>query len=281
MAEKDEARERQRTLDQTRIDTFVVRARRICAHSLAQDLDRLRKLSEGEMQLVFPKAGGPATLVFDFPPEEVVESAAARVRPLMLDDVSMISVLKAIRSLTAESDDRESIRAWESEVRAEWNKRMGTSPSDDGFQTYYESATTGETGATNHIELAQAWIYGDVVHHDQDHLSRTQVWGVGERFRAAVPLVAFVMSAAWNVLENIREMENRKALTVSPRAWTVDVVAEERYERKLELAFVGGPGAALPTSASDVLGPEWQQFDPRTPGEPPGSAAPGEGQSGE
>lgn len=210
------------------------------------------------MQVTF--RDGKAIVSYDYPPEEQVESAAARVRPLLLADVSMPSVLNAIKSLTAESGDRELIRAWIKQQRELWNRRTGSGPSEAGYLAFYESTETGETGATDHMQLALAWIYGDVVHHDPEHLERTRYWGVGERFRAAVPLVAYLMIEAINVLNNIREMERRGALTVSEEASTVAIVAEDHYEHEAQV-YVGEAGAEAPASAAQPLGANWKPFD--------------------
>lgn len=61
---------------------FVMRGRRIEQHSLFKDpklvdyCDAVLFVSEGK--------GGGSTLTRHFPPEEQLESAAARVRPLLL-----------------------------------------------------------------------------------------------------------------------------------------------------------------------------------------------------
>jgi hypothetical protein len=206
---------------------------------------------------------GKTLMRMDFPPEEQVESAAARVRPLLLADVSMLSVLKAIKSLTYASEDRDSIRAWLKERRAMWNERTSEAPKESGFQAFVYSPSSGESGATDHMQLALAWIYGDVVHHDPEHLERTKLWGVGERFRAAVPLVAYLMVEAINVLMNVREMDKQGVLTVSPEAWTVPVVAEDHYEREVQ-AYTADLGAQAPGDAKEPLGAEWRPFDPTT-----------------
>ena len=254
-------REQQRHLDQSRVDTFVIRARRIEAHSLAQDTQRLIKLSGGAMEISIRK--GRTFVTFDYPPEEQVESAAARVRPLLLTDVSMMNVFKSIKSLTSASEDRAPIRAWITDGRARWVERTNETPGETGFKAFMSSTTSDESAATDHMQLALAWIYGDVVHHDPKHLERTKRWGVGERFRAAVPLVAYIMIEAINVLMNIREMDKRGALTVSPEAWTVPVVAEENYEREAEL-YLGQIGTELPGDTTQPLSAEWKRFDQET-----------------
>lgn len=258
---QNDHRARQRQLDQSRIDTFVVRARRIASHSLARDGDRLMRLSGGEMKVAF--RDGKASVRFDYPPEEQIESAAARVRPLLLDDVSMPSVLKAIKSLTADSDERERIRAWARQRRQTWDRRTGKVLVEPGYVALIHSTETGESGSADQIQLALAWIYGDVVHHDRELLNRTKLWGVGERFRGAVPLVAYLMVESIGVLMTIRELEKRGILTVSPEAWSVPVVAEEHYEREANI-YLAEIGTEAPDNATDPPGPGWTPFDPGT-----------------
>ena len=254
--------ERQRQLDQARLERFIVRARRIAAHSLAQDIDQLRRLSGGALTIE-GRADGKTYLRIDYPPEEQIESAAARVRPLLLKDVNFLSVLKAIRSLTADTDDRDRVRRWDRAARDSWTRRTGKLPLDGGFTAFFESIATGETGTTNETELALAWIYGDVVHHDPDHLARTRTWGVGNRFRAAVPLVAYMVRATLDVLDAVRLLEQRGSLTIDPAVWKCDVVAENPYVRETA-AFVGDPSAELPASATEGLGPGWRSLSPET-----------------
>jgi hypothetical protein len=257
---RQDPHERQRQLDQARLETFIVRARRIAAHSLAQDVDQLRRLSGGNWGIE-GRADGKTYLRIDYPPEEQIESAAARLRPLLLKDVELLTVLRAIRSLTADTDDRDSVRRWETDVRDKWKRRTGALPLNGGFTAFFESTETGETGKTNETELALAWIYGDVVHHDSDHLDRTRAWGVGERFRAAVPLIAFMIGMTLNVLESVRTLERRGSLTLGPAVWEDPVVAENPYVREID-AFVGHPNSEPPTSATEGFGPGWRSLSP-------------------
>ncbi|MEV7203504.1 hypothetical protein [Streptomyces griseoluteus] len=48
--------------------------------------------------------------------------------------------------------------------------------------------------------LALAWIYGDVVHHDRERRREGDPFGLWDRFRAAVPLVAWSMVATVELL---------------------------------------------------------------------------------
>lgn len=70
----DEIRARQ----QTCLDLFVLRARRVQAHSLAADQDRIVRWAEHNMTIT-RHASGRTWLVQHLPPEELLESAAARL----------------------------------------------------------------------------------------------------------------------------------------------------------------------------------------------------------
>ncbi|WP_143060338.1 hypothetical protein [Streptomyces sp. TLI_105] len=103
------------------LEPFVVRARRVTEHSLADDWEKL-------VELIDPKFGfrsenGEARIWHELPAEEVVESAAARIRPILLEaeDRFHMKALKALGYACWELPrDAEWIRA----VRAEWKKRV-------------------------------------------------------------------------------------------------------------------------------------------------------------
>jgi hypothetical protein len=66
------------------LEQFVLRARRIEGHSLAVDWAALVSLATPAFKLLSLE-DGEVRLRQELPPEEVVESAAARVRPLLLE----------------------------------------------------------------------------------------------------------------------------------------------------------------------------------------------------
>ncbi|MHA7264108.1 hypothetical protein ACX80W_12995 [Arthrobacter sp. TMN-37] len=56
------------------------------AHSLMADPEKVAAMSQGEMKLQLIPQTGESLLVQDLPSEEVLESAAVRLRPLILND---------------------------------------------------------------------------------------------------------------------------------------------------------------------------------------------------
>ncbi|MFD5815688.1 hypothetical protein [Streptomyces sp. NPDC127038] len=65
-------------------------------------------------------------------------------------------------------------------------------------------ASTGEDHDLDAHGLAMAWIYGDVVHHDPQWRRAGDPFGLRDRFRAAVPLVAWAMVGTIELLNFIR-----------------------------------------------------------------------------
>jgi hypothetical protein len=153
-------------VQRARLEAFVLRARRIAAHSLAQDVDQLRRLAGAEFQFGFD--GVSHFVEWNLPPEEVMESAAARVRPLLLqgDDCCYTNALAALGYFLRDDPERvrvrEALRAWQARVS---EPRVSTV---EGYIVQIKDESTGEEGSLGDRQLAPAWIYGDVIHHDAD-----------------------------------------------------------------------------------------------------------------
>jgi hypothetical protein len=86
--------------------SFVRRARRVREHSLVKDPALLNDTASGTMQ-VHATPNGVLSLVFVAPEEEQIESAAARVRPVILekDRAFYSKALKAVRFLADPCSD--------------------------------------------------------------------------------------------------------------------------------------------------------------------------------
>ncbi|MEU8709956.1 hypothetical protein [Streptomyces sp. NPDC048565] len=75
---------------------------------------------------------------------------------------------------------------------------------------------TGVTATLDDLKLALAWIYPDVVHHDTARRQEAAPPGLQERFRAAVPLVAWIMLHTTGPLYKIRDMQSAGTLNPLP-----------------------------------------------------------------
>ncbi|MEH0416039.1 hypothetical protein [Streptomyces sp. B21-083] len=241
-----------------RLEAFVVRARRVEAHSLAADWDALVALA-GAPYTVTALGGGEAQIRQEYPAEEVVESAAARVRPLLLenDACSYLKALAALGYFCREPHDA----TWVKAARVEWRTRADSNASreDGGYQVMIGDDVTGWTAELDDRKLATAWIYGDVVHHDTDLLEEADPFGLSERFRAAVPLVAWVMVKAIELLNYVRALQAAGLLGLPAALFDREVVLTSTCWEHTVRAYTAPVGTPAP---ADALAPFTDQWTP-------------------
>ena len=262
------------------ISAFVLRARRVEAHSLAADKALLHKLSTMEMTYQFVAAENQGYLIQVLPPEEQVESAAARVRPLLLqeDGVHYIKVLNALGYFAKDSPDaklRNSLAA----IRSDWNRIQPKGKDILGASTQIEDADGNRSEFLSDTELAFAYIYGDVVHNDLDRLASTKMHGVKERFKAAAPIVCFIMVLAIATLNVTRNMRKAGLLELPEELFTEDVAVTETVFRNEARAWsapigtplpeeFGGAGESLDSAISPTDAWQEQEQEQKASGEP-------------
>ncbi len=104
---------------------FVLRARRIEAHSLLRNLERFSAWASGAMRLEVMQNRADATIRsarvhFDLPDEEIFESLASRVRPMLLEKEPIYygRVLDIIEPHIVDPKGREAVAA----IRNRWER---------------------------------------------------------------------------------------------------------------------------------------------------------------
>ncbi|MFI6440124.1 hypothetical protein [Streptomyces sp. NPDC050759] len=238
------------------LEAFVLRARRMEAHSLAADWDALVTLAAAPYSVTVHD-DGEATFRQDFPAEEVVESAAARVRPLLLE-TDACSYLKALAGVGYFCRSLPDETTWVKEARTEWRARTGsTTTRQSGYQVMIGNADTGQVAGLDDQTLAMAWIYGDVVHHDIERLTETDPFGLSERFRAAVPLVAWMMISAIELLNYVRALQSAGVLVLQPELFDQEVVLTSTSWEHTGRAYSAPLGTPAPADALAPLGEGW------------------------
>lgn len=257
------------------LSAFVLRARRVEAHSMYQDPEMVQRV--GRVQFRVEKDADGVWLVQNLPPEEVVESAAARLRPLILQEEDahhgkMINALKrflrgvALPDVPGGPPTDSSI--FLSGLKAEWAEFDSNGRTAQAYSVQSRRASDDQTSeilADN--VLAFAWIYGDVVHGDAERLRETEQHGVNERFRAAAPLVCRLMEMTVATLHAIEWLRLHGLLPLLPDV-VFDrevVVANSTFRQKADV-FMAPPGTEMPleltsTDGPPRLGPEWQQLN--------------------
>lgn len=248
------------------LTAFVLRARRVQAHSLARDLPALKKLQRSEVKITGRPDSDMLTFRYEYPPEEQVESAAARLRPLLLERDSTYFA-KAINALLyfAREDGAEptAIDALK-ELRKEW---IGTASEKSPRLTYEVRIKHGEDPeqSMNDRSLAFAWIYGDVVHADASRRDGADVFGIEERFHGAVPLVAQLMVLTISTVRAIERIHGTKLLPFLHDAFAEDVVVTRQVVEHEGRAWVAEYGdddvpPVFPDGLDDEPGEGWTRF---------------------
>ncbi|WP_432104458.1 hypothetical protein [Streptomyces sp. bgisy091] len=241
------------------LEAFVVRARRVEEHSLASDWDALVALTT--MQVTVDQLGdGQAVVRQVFPAEEVVESAAARIRPILLEGDPCFYQL-ALKALGWFCRELPQEAAWIRATRAEWRKRVSpSSPEEAGYWVAVSDTVTGQSYDLDRHRLAMAWIYGDVVHHDTNRRDEGDAFGLFERFRGAVPLVAWAMVGAIELLNFTRALHTDGVVQLRQEVLDEPVALKSTAWEHTARVYFAPVGAQAPKDASLPLPEDWVQL---------------------
>lgn len=265
----------------TALKSFVLRARRIRAHSLASDPGLLVKLHNPQFRILFTPATGEMKVVLDLPPEEQIESAAARVRPLILNDEDtyhakvMNALLYFGRKGNLPDADMKVLRDW----KKEWAKVNPKGKSLGYYEVRMRKQGQAETRISDNA-LAFSWIYGDVVHADSARREEGQAYGVEERFRAAVPVVVRLMTLAMVTLTITEQLKARGVLPDLGDIFDEAVVVSDEpreLETRVYVAEYDGDGnIPAPPAMDEQFGEGWRPFVEVFGGEIPGQDSQGD-----
>ncbi|UOX90429.1 hypothetical protein MUY14_07340 [Amycolatopsis sp. FBCC-B4732] len=251
--------------DQETIERFVLRARRVAAHSLMQDRESFTKLMQDNFTLRMA-LDGTATLSRSLPADqEIFESLAARVRPLTLESESIFykKVLAALKRMikaasTPGSRELEQL----TELTSEWTA-MSLGRDVQVYEMWLSNADDTETtGRATDNQLAAGWIYADLVHADatgwkQDALA----FSLEERYAAAVSVISRLASLSSRTLEFVRQLHDSNTIELERTVWdTAVVVASTELVLASATAYVG-PVGTVPDWNQPLteLGEQWQQ----------------------
>lgn len=244
------------------IEAFVVRARRVEAHSLAQDRELCSKIGSVTWKVTV-RSNGETTFTQELPPEEQVESAAARLRPLILNDEDAYGpkALKAIKwFLRGKSTDR--IDQFVSEFSALWSRFDSNSEDAQAYMSQ-RWAVDGSEPITNVSDnvLAFAWLYGDVVHADSERLAAVQPWGVRERFRAAAPLICRLIETTVMTLNFVRWLSAQGLIQLDQDVFSREVVVGDEPFIETGKVMMAPVDTPMPDPGSEDFGAGWQELD--------------------
>ena len=251
--------------DEETLRRFVLRARRVHAHSIVQDWDELLRHAHGGFDGYFDLAGR-MTITRRLPAdEEVFESLASRVRPLTVksEPLYYAKVFDAIERLVGEADVEDALRTRLRALRRAWDASeiQGTQ-----IQAYsVQSARIDGTEATNIVsdtQLAAAWLYADLVHADAQGPKREALaFSFRERYAAAVRVFSHMAALTVATKQLVESLRDARLLTVDDSAWEEDVTVSASELVEEARAFVAPLGSEMPDMRDSLeLTEEWSAF---------------------
>lgn len=179
--------------DQISLETFVLRSRRVQAHSLVQKDEKFKDYAAGTMHLRLSE-NGPSLLQELPEDEEIFESFATRVRAVTLssDDAYYRNAIQAMSRVDMERHGDKFNEKFHSDLaglRDHWERTVNPSGNDRGwvaFRMDLRNPEPQESKATMQ-QLAESWMYADVVHTSvrESAIAGTD-FPLLERYQAAV-----------------------------------------------------------------------------------------------
>lgn len=241
-----------------RLARFVLRARLVQEHSLAEDRLVLERYAEWRIAFIVTenRQTGERTVEMKktpLLPTEQVESAAARVRPLFLkrDGVHYTEVIGALQEAVASAGP---------DILAETEVLLDEfQESDPDYPAGRPKGPRTERSISNK-QLAGAWLYGHLLHEDE--VRRTYGYGVSpeEMLLNATKTVCAEVLATVKLLHLIERLVVDGTLQLPENLFTDPVIVTAReWAPKIAGAYVADVGTPMPASLDEPLGDEWKQ----------------------
>ncbi|WP_150109976.1 hypothetical protein [Crystallibacter crystallopoietes] len=232
------------------LQRFVLRARIVQDHSLADDIDQLRKMSREQINAVLTKdlrtgETGVELKPVELIPTEQLESAAARVRPVFLkrDKVHYDQVLDAVATALKGHQGSSSLLGDVKELRKRFRQADPDYPHGQPQEAW-------EGGTLTNKQLSGAWLYGHLLHEDQVRRSYSGGMYPEEMFLAAMRTVCSEMLAVIETLHLIEKLQVRGWLDLPETIFTEEVTVKATswvQPGKISL-YVADPSVPLPDS---------------------------------
>lgn len=245
------------------VEGFVLRARRIVSHSLCTDAVGLMNLADGAWR--GSRKDGKVALQRVLPNEEILESLATRVRPLILkrDPVQYGHVLNALTNYLIRHGHADSA-SWCSELKKDWKSVDLETGAAGYFLSITQNGSNQPPLEITDIALAGTWFYGDLVHAKQEEIDRGKAFEIDQRYAAAAVRVAQLATLARDTLNFIRSLVEDGQLPLSKDVMEQIPVKTEPKNVELTGIFSAPAGTALPGPAGQPLSQEWTPNFPGT-----------------
>ncbi|GAA2975387.1 hypothetical protein GCM10010483_19390 [Actinokineospora diospyrosa] len=239
-------------IEKDTVRRFVVRARRVAAHSLVRDWERLIELAQDRVTMRLSLTGVARTSMRLPEDEEVFESLVARLRPFLLKDerVHHARLFKAIKRMVVQGgtgfdEDRQGRF---DELRAGWQQLAGDTPR---LQTYsvqgFDEQGQPLTPVVADAVLAAGWLYADLVHaQPRPGLEEAARFSLAERYTAAVRLFSKLAMLTAHTLAFINQLRDDQLIEIGRAAWDTPVEIDSAELTQEGVVFVAPAGTEGP-----------------------------------
>lgn len=239
-----------------RVQRFVLRARKMMAHSLVREnFDLLNDLASGTYKAtieVNKKTGGSnATLNLELPPEEAFESFAARLRPFTMgrESVYWSAVLDALEKLLSKETLAEVVDI--DGLREHWKRVV------EGANVAQAYLVMTEKGQLTDAQLADLWLNSDALHTQPIKSDVGKDLSLNQRYQAAVGVFARIGAVANHTYFLINHLYREGLLELDESAFTAPVLADTTISMPATM-YSAEVGAPLPTDLSDLDPEIWK-----------------------
>lgn len=236
---------------QTVIEGFILRTRRVMAHSLIREQAALMtKLNSGQVTIMITvntKTGEEShRRKAEYPPEEALESLASRVRPMILsgEPIYYENALNALEQLVGAD-------ALNDEIDLDWWKGYWRHAIDGnlGAQAYWVATPSGKV---TDRKLMYAWLYGDVIHAKSPRSGVIRDLDIDQRYYAAAPGVARICDRVIYTSIMLKGLVDKSLLTVAPEVLNEPVVVTKTTVDEEVIVRVSEPGVPIPDDLTTV-----------------------------
>ena len=251
-----------------RLERFVLRARKVMAHSLVREQQELlQAVADGTFKISVKK--DPETgerevrSLREARLETVGEAVVARLRPFTMRDepVYWESVLDAIEDLVPPDIRDEALDL--TDLRAAF---AGVTQVKQQPQAY---SVITESGQMSYLQIANLWLNSDALQAKAIKSAVGQDMDLDHRYQAATGVYARLGAAVNNTLALISGLVREGLLELDEAVFTERVLAETTIDEPLVGGYSAPVGAEpMPTDLSEVMEvdgtawrPIWEDFE--------------------
>ncbi|WP_156767944.1 hypothetical protein [Mycobacterium sp. E1386] len=235
-----------------RLQRFVLRARKVIAHSLVREHPGLlRAAAQGNITLQVQwnrKTGeGKHRLQMTLPPEEQFESFAARIRPFTTgkEPVYWSAVLDALEKLLSKETLEELVDI--EGLRTYWRERV------EGSTVAHAYYAMTENGTITDVKLADMWLNSDALHTQLIQSAIGKDMSLTERYKAAAGVYTRIGVCVEDTLWLISYLVGEGLLDIDKSVFNDAIFADTEIDFELFGAYCAPVGSEpMPTDMADL-----------------------------